>query len=146
MNPTITQHLNAYLSNLGILYVKLHNLHWNVVGEQFKAVHEYLETLYDGVAESLDQAAELMKMYGAAPLASLRSYLDNGSLQELDSHDVDGKSALETVLKDFTAMKSQLESLRREASEADLYDLVSYTESELSAYNKALWFIRSMLK
>ena len=31
---------NAYLANIGVAYIKLHNLHWNVVGSQFKAVHE----------------------------------------------------------------------------------------------------------
>ena len=41
------KNLDRYLSNLMIGNIKLHNLHWNVTGLTFKAVHEYLETLYD---------------------------------------------------------------------------------------------------
>lgn len=146
MNNQIAQRLNGYLANLGLLYVKLHNLHWNVVGIQFKAIHEYLETLYDGVADAMDETAELLKMHGVTPLASLQSYLNSATLKELDSQDVDGKAALEIALNDFTAMKAQLEDIRREADEADLYDVVGYAEDTLGEYNKTIWFIRSMLK
>jgi DNA-binding ferritin-like protein len=34
--------LNVYLSDLAVLNVKLHNLHWNVVGPQFVQLHEFV--------------------------------------------------------------------------------------------------------
>ena len=34
--------LNTYLANLAVINIKIHNLHWNVVGSQFVAVHEFL--------------------------------------------------------------------------------------------------------
>ena len=46
MKKELATQMNAYLANIGVSYIKLHNLHWNVVGSQFKAAHEYLETLY----------------------------------------------------------------------------------------------------
>ena len=39
--------LNTYLANLAVLNIKIHNLHWNIVGSQFVSVHEYLESEYD---------------------------------------------------------------------------------------------------
>lgn len=35
------QEVNKYLANLAIWNVKLHNLHFNVVGSQFVPTHEY---------------------------------------------------------------------------------------------------------
>ena len=67
----LTKALNAYIANIGVGYIKLHNLHWNVVGSQFKAVHEYLESLYDSFADVLDESAEILKMCGEQPVASL---------------------------------------------------------------------------
>lgn len=32
--------LNTYVANLMVWTVKLHNIHWNVVGPIFKLVHE----------------------------------------------------------------------------------------------------------
>ena len=45
MNKELVLKINKYLSNLAVEYFKLHNLHWNVVGINFKSTHEYLEVL-----------------------------------------------------------------------------------------------------
>ena len=71
---------NNYIANIGVSYIKLHNLHWNVVGHQFKAVHEYLESLYDALADVLDEVAEILKMDGEMPLGSLKKYLEFASV------------------------------------------------------------------
>ena len=60
---------NKYLANIAINYGKLHNLHWNVIGLQFKPVHEYLESLYDNMHEVLDEVSELLKMNGDIVMA-----------------------------------------------------------------------------
>ena len=38
----IYEKMNEYLSNLAVLNVKLHNLHWNVVGLQFVEITNLL--------------------------------------------------------------------------------------------------------
>ena len=146
MNKQLSQKLNKYLANLAVEYVKLHNLHWNVVGINFKAIHEYLEGLYDGISASLDSIAELLKMHDEVPAASLKEYLALSDVEELPSVEVKGKEDLEVVLKDFQAFKVLGESIRLEADEANLYDVVSAMEGDLEQFNKAIWFIKSMLK
>ena len=61
------ENLNRYLSNLAVLVTKTHNLHWNVVGARFKAIHEYTESLYDYYFEKFDDVAETFKMKGEYP-------------------------------------------------------------------------------
>ena len=99
MKKELSVKLNQYVANLGVEYIKLHNLHWNVVGINFKAIHEYLEGLYDGVSASLDKVAEILKMHEVVPAASLKEYLELSSIEELPSVEVHGKEALEVVLK-----------------------------------------------
>ena len=82
MNKEITNALNGYIANIGVGYIKLHNLHWNVVGSQFKAVHEYLESLYDAFADVLDESAEILKICGEQPVASLKGYLAIATIKE----------------------------------------------------------------
>ena len=146
MNKQLSVKLNKYLANLAVEYVKLHNLHWNVVGINFKSIHEYLEGLYDGISESLDSVAELLKMHEEVPAASLKEYLALSDVEELPSVEVKGKEALEVVLKDFQAFKALGESIRLEADESNLYDVVSAMEGDLEQFNKAIWFIKAMLK
>lgn len=146
MKKELALALNKYLANLGVEYIKLHNLHWNVVGINFKAIHEYLEGLYDGVSASLDSVAELLKMNDEVPAASLKEYLALSSLEELPSVELKGKDVLEIVLKDFNEFKQLAESIRALADEEDVYDVVSAMESDLEQFNKSIWFIKAMLK
>ena len=97
--------LNTYIANIGVGYIKLHNLHWNVVGPQFKAVHEYLESLYDAFADVLDETAELLKIAGAQPVASLKGYLEIATIKELGDEAVDQKKALEITLADLELLR-----------------------------------------
>lgn len=146
MKKELVVALNKYLANLGVEYIKLHNLHWNVVGINFKAIHEYLEGLYDGVSASLDSLAELLKMHDEVPAASLKEYLALSSLEELPSVELKGKDVLEIVLKDFNEFKQLAESIRALADEEDVYDVVSAMEADLEQFNKSIWFIKAMLK
>ena len=146
MNKQLVEKINGYLANVGVGYIKLHNLHWNVVGPEFKAVHEYLEGLYDGFAEVLDAVAELLKMNDEMPLASLKDYLAVASIKELEAKDYGVKEVLEIVLADLKEMKAEAEDIRKLADEEDAYDVVAMMEGDLEKYNKNIWFIKSMLK
>ena len=146
MNKNLVLKSNKYLANVGVNFIKLHNLHWNVVGLQFKAVHEYLESLYDSMSDVLDELAELIKMGGAYPLASLKEYLAVSEIEELESKDYSIKEALEIVLADMKLLKANALELRSLASEEDYYPLQVMMEDHLGNYNKVLWFIESMLK
>lgn len=146
MNKDLVSSLNKYLANLGVEYVKLHNLHWNVIGINFKAVHEYLESLYDGISSSFDKIAELLKMHFEIPSASLKEYLSLSDIEELQSKDYKITEVLNIVLTDFEKIKKSAEDIRLSADSDDLYDIVSTFEDELKHLNKTIWFIKSMLK
>ena len=64
---TCSKKLNTYLANLAVWNVKLHNLHWNVVGKLFVSLHEYTESRYDAAFEAFDEVAEVLKMRGEMP-------------------------------------------------------------------------------
>jgi len=146
MKKNLVDLSNAYLANIGVSYIKLHNLHWNVVGSQFKAVHEYLESLYDALADVLDEVAELLKMDGEMPLGSLKDYLAVATVKELDNVEVGVKDALAIVLADLELLKAQAEELRLAAAAEDHYPLANSMEDHLGNYSKNIWFVRAMLK
>ena len=138
--------LQKYLSNLEVLNIKLHNIHWNVVGKQFMAVHEFTEKLYDGMFEQLDEVAELLKMKGIMPLATLAEYLEHASIKEIKAKDFAIEEALEIVKKDLEAMKELATTIRNEADEAGDFETVAKFEDYVAEYSKNIWFIDAMLK
>ncbi len=146
MRKELAVKVNGYLANVAVSYVKLHNLHWNVIGPQFKAVHEYLEAIYDAYAGVLDAVAELLKMQGEMPLSRMSDYLAAASIKEIEARDYSVEESLSILLADMEEMKAQAEEIRALADEDDNYPVVNMMEDDLGNYSKNIWFIKSMLK
>ena len=139
--------LNTYLANLAVINIKIHNLHWNIVGSQFVSVHEYLESEYDKAGERLDEVAELIRMSGEFPVANLKEYLEISTIQEIEtSKEVSIKEALEIVLSDIKLQKELALEIRKEADEADNFPVANAMEDHIEDYNKQIWFVKSSLK
>ena len=146
MRKELAVKVNGYLANVAVSYVKLHNLHWNVIGPQFKAVHEYLESIYDAYAGVLDAVAELLKMQGEVPLSRMSDYLAAASIKEIEAKEYSVEESIQIVLADMEEMKAQAEEIRALADEDDNYPVVNMMEDDLGNYSKNIWFIKSMLK
>ncbi|WP_249029712.1 Dps family protein [Tannockella kyphosi] len=146
MNEQLHNDLNKYLADTAVLYIKFHNLHWNVVGKQFKNIHEYLETIYDGFADVLDEVAENIKMNGQTPLASMKDYLAVSTVKELDNIEISASETLNIAKQDIASIKAFGEAIRKTAGNEDCYDVVSMMEGHLTNYNKTLWFLEAMTK
>jgi len=138
--------LQKYLSNLAVLNVKMHNIHWNVVGNQFLAVHEFTEKIYEKLFEQFDEVAELLKMKGIMPLSTIAEYLESSSIEEIKAKDFSIKEALEIVKKDLEAMKELAVSVRNTADEEGDFETVAVFEDYVAFYSKNIWFLEAMLK
>jgi len=100
----------------------------------------------DALADVLDAIAELLKMNGEAPLASMKGYLSVATIPELESVELDVKSAMQTVLKDMESLRTQAFFIREQADKENQFDVVAHMEDDVANYNKTIWFIQSMLK
>jgi len=142
----MSKKLDVYLANLAVNYIKLHNLHWNVLGKTFKQAHEYLEEMYDATTESLDEVAEYQKMVGEYPKASLKDYLEIATIKELESKDISSEEAFKIALDDQKLMRKLATEIRSEADEKGEFSLVALMEDQVAAQTKHIWFIESTLK
>ncbi len=137
--------LNIFLSNLAVMNVKIHNLHWNVVGPEFPLIHEMTERLYKMFEEQFDTVAEVMKMQGEFPLGSLEDYLNNATAEELDSRDFGEVEVLEILDEDCQKLIDFANEVREDAEKNDNFQIVNLMEDYLAVYAKYHWFVRSML-
>lgn len=137
--------VNQYLANLAVWNIKLHALHFNVVGKQFVPVHEFLETIYDNAFEYYDAVAEHLKMMKEKPMVSISEYLEAASLKEVEGDVFSCEDALKYVLEDMKLMKAEAEAIRAEADEEGNFLLVGMMEDHVEYYVKQIWFIESTL-
>ena len=117
-----------------------------MVGLQFKSTHEYLEEVYDEYADYLDEVAELLRMEGELPLASLKDYLAVASIKELETKEVSIECALSTLLSDMKALREEAGKLREQADEEGNFSLVAMMEDHIANFNKRIWFVEAMVK
>ncbi len=142
----LIKHTNNYLANIGVMYIKLHNLHWNVTGSNFKEVHEYLETLYDYFATILDDVAEFIKMDEGYPLASLSEFSEYATITEIDSVDYKAPEVVTILLEDIKTLKAQANIIRTYTEKVDKFQLGNMVEEHICQYDKITWFLTSMKK
>ncbi|MGX8794498.1 Dps family protein [Fusibacter sp. JL298sf-3] len=138
------QAMNTYLSNLSVLNAKLHNLHWNVVGINFVAIHNFTESLYDEVFESFDAVAEHLKMSGEMPLSRIADYLEHATLKEIEPKAFSAKEVLDILIDDLGEMRKLALDIRQVADESGDPIAVAMFEDHIASYNKHIWFLSAM--
>ncbi|MDV4149594.1 DNA starvation/stationary phase protection protein [Clostridium sp. AL.422] len=139
----IVKSLNDYLANLNLLYIKIHNLHWNVQGHSFFQLHTVFEGYYEGVAKSLDAVAERILTLGDRPLASMKEYLEIGTIKELESKGLSGDEAIGILEADFLAMLNDSRELISMAEDAKDQGTIDLMAGLIAEYEKTLWMIKS---
>lgn len=135
--------LNVYLSNIAVMTTKLHNLHWNVEGRNFYQTHVYTEGLYDKFFDWYDEVAEAIKMREGFPFASLKDYVANATIAELDSKKVVVDEVNEIVMNDLVAIKEEATKIREEADNDGDFIIVSMLEDHVAELEKNIWFLRA---
>ncbi|HEY9575633.1 MAG TPA: DNA starvation/stationary phase protection protein [Lachnospiraceae bacterium] len=141
----LQKEFNQYLADLAVVNFKLHNLHWNVQGKAFVAVHQFTEELYNQVFEYFDAVAEHQKIYGVMPDCKLSDYLANAKIKELDARNFADEEVWEILVEDLESLSKSAVELRNASDEEGWFSAVSLLEGHVDYYNKQLWFLKSIL-
>lgn len=137
--------LNLYLVNLNVLYRKLQNYHWNVVGTGFFTIHSKLEELYDGVNGRIDEVAERILAVGGRPMGTLKDYLENTTLVEAKNEDITTINAILELQKDFTTMLALCKEIKEAADEESDFGTSALIDEDITNYEKTLWMFKAYL-
>ena len=145
MSKTVEK-LNLYLANLNVLYRKVQNYHWNIVGTGFFAVHEKLEEYYDAINEQIDDVAERILSIGGRPLGTLKDYLEITTIKEAENQEISIPEAVADVKKEFEAMLKLAKEVKEAADEENDYGTSALVDEYISTYEKNLWMLNAYLK
>lgn len=141
---SLEQVLNEQVANLNVLYVKLHNYHWFVKGENFFTLHEKFEELYNDVTEKMDAVAERLLTIKGSPSATLKEYLELATIQEASGKE-DARTMVQQLIEDLaTLSESFLEGIELADKEGDepTADLLTGFKGDIE---KHMWMLRSYL-
>jgi starvation-inducible DNA-binding protein len=88
--------LNQDLSDLYLVLVKTKKYHWDVVGPQFRTLHQLWEEQYETLTETIDACAERVRTLGGYPVGTMEGFLKMASVRE---HAGDIPNATEMVAR-----------------------------------------------
>ncbi|NQX48465.1 DNA starvation/stationary phase protection protein [Paenibacillus tritici] len=141
---SLEQVLNRQVANLNVLYVKVHNYHWYVKGEQFFALHVKFEELYDDITLKMDEVAERLLSIKGSPAATMKEYLEIATIQEATGKE-DARGMVQALIEDFATVAEELTEgieLAEENSDQPTADLFIKIRADLE---KNQWMLRSFL-
>ncbi|MBD2567120.1 Dps family protein [Anabaena lutea] len=74
--------LNQDLADSYVLLVKTKKYHWDVVGPQFRTLHQLWEEHYNALTENIDKLAERIRALGCYPIGTMEGFLKVATLKE----------------------------------------------------------------
>lgn len=133
--------LNKQVSNLAVLFTKLHHHHWYVKGRHFFSLHEKFEEYYDEVNELYDEFGERLLTIGGNPHSTMKDYLKHTSLKEA-SGITKAEDMVKSVLDDFQQIVNELKEgipLAQDIEDEATADLFIST---IASLEKHIWMLK----
>lgn len=137
--------LNRQVANFALLFIKLHQYHWNVKGLRFYQFHELFEKLYDEVSENMDSIAERVLMLDSVPVSTMSDYLKISSLKEGSGNETD-MQMINQVIYDFTQIDEELKETIKVSQDSNDEVTTDILIGIDSAIQKHLWMLKSLEK
>ncbi|MBS4167430.1 DNA starvation/stationary phase protection protein [Parachlamydia sp. AcF125] len=141
----ICKSLAQVLADTYILYVKTQNFHWNVVDPRFYSLHKMLEDQYAELAEALDEIAERMRMLNGKSPATMKKFLELGSLSEAEGG-LSGDEMLQILINDHAALIKTVRKKIEEAQTLQDEGTADMLIQRLRAHEKNHWMLQSHFK
>lgn len=119
VNSTAGIDLQDTLVELTDLALQAKQLHWNVTGRHFRAVHEHLDELTGQVRDAADLVAERAVAIGFAPDARALTVTKSSPLADAPEGRVSDAGAVDHVVAVLTVVTERLDERIRRLAELD---------------------------
>ncbi|WP_017302439.1 Dps family protein [Nodosilinea nodulosa] len=138
--------LNKVLADAYLLLIKTKKYHWDVVGPQFRTLHELWEEHYEALTISIDSIAERVRMLNGYPLGTADGFLKNASIKE---HPGDLPNAEEMVQRLVTDHEQVIRNLRQyvDQTSEEFHDegTSDFLIGLMEDHEEMAWMLRSFI-
>lgn len=78
----VVELLNRDIADAYLVLIKTKKFHWDVVGPQFRSLHQIWEEHYEALTENIDAMAERVRALGGFPVGTAQGFLEKASVKE----------------------------------------------------------------
>lgn len=139
--------LNRDLADAYLLLIKTKKYHWDVVGPQFRTLHELWEEHYEALTESIDNCAERVRALGGYPVGTAEGFLQLTSIKE---HPGDIPTAAEMVSRLVNDHEQLIRNLREHIDRCsqEFHDegTTDFLTGLMEQHEEMAWMLRSFIE
>lgn len=143
----VTELLNHDLADAYLLLIKTKKYHWDVVGPQFRSLHQLWEEHYEALTVNIDKIAERVRTLGGYPIGTAEGFLKYASIKE---HIGDLPLATEMVARLVDDHEQIIRNLREHIEECDeKYNdqgTADFLTGLMEQHEEMAWMLRSFIE
>lgn len=143
----VIKRLNSDLSDSYLLLIKTKKHHWDVVGPQFRSLHELWEEQYEALQENVDAIAERIRALGGFPVGSAADFLKYATLGEHPGDIPAANIMVERLVDDHEQIIRNLRQHIDQCSE-QFHDegTADFLTGLMEAHEQMAWMLRSFIE
>jgi starvation-inducible DNA-binding protein len=139
--------LNSDLSDAYLLLIKTKKYHWDVVGPQFRSLHQIWEEQYQALTINIDSLAERVRALGGYPVGTAEGFLKHASIKE---HGGDVPAATEMVAYLVEDHEQVIRNLRKHIDQCseEFHDegTADFLTGLMEQHEEMAWMLRSFIE
>lgn len=139
--------LNTDLSDLYLLLIKTKKYHWDVVGPQFRTLHQLWEEHYEALTINIDECAERVRMLGGYPVGTAQGFLNLATIREHPGDLPDANEMVRRLVADHEQVIRNLREHIDQCSET-FHDegTADFLTGLMEQHEEMAWMLRSFLE
>ncbi len=138
--------LNNALADAYLLLIKTKKYHWDVVGPQFRTLHELWEEHYEALTISIDAIAERVRMLNGYPLGTAEDFIKHASLKEHSGELPSAQEMVQQLVADHEQIIRNLRGfIEQTAEEFNDEGTADFLTGLMQEHEQMAWMLRSFL-
>ncbi len=139
--------LNRDLADQYLLLIKTKKYHWDVVGPQFRTLHQLWEEHYEALTVNIDATAERIRALGGYPVGTAQGFLNLATIRE---HQGDLPNANEMVKRLVNDHEQIIRNLREhiDSCSEKFHDegTADFLTGLMEQHEEIAWMLRSFIE
>ncbi|WP_129633601.1 Dps family protein [Candidatus Oscillochloris fontis] len=139
--------LSRVLADEHVLYMRMRNYHWNLVGMAFGPLHALFQDQYEALANEIDDVAERIRMLGPTVPGTLTEMLQLTTIAEQPGDLPDAPGMVASLVAGHEAIIRHLRQDVRAADEQyDDMGTSDFLTGLMERHEKQAWLLRAHIE
>lgn len=139
--------LNRDISDAYLTLIKTKKFHWDVVGPQFRSLHQIWEEQYTALTENIDAMAERVRALGGFPVGTAEGFLKHASVKEqIDNIPLATEMVAQLVDDHELIIRNLREHIDKSSEDFHDEGTADFLTGLMEQHEEMAWMLRSFIE